>query len=353
MTAHEDPRTTAADDLDWHLGRRRTLLSATLTVVAGAMTVAAMVPLLSVLGMLVYRGGQRLTPQLFTELPPAAGMDGGGIGNAVVGTLLMVGIAAALSVPFGVLGAVFLAEFGPDSRLAGAVRFVAKVLSGLPSVLAGLFAYAAVVVVTGTYSALAGGAALAVLMVPMVLLTAEQAEELDLDMLDGRDHAHIGYQKINKSTGEVVPQSEIVKGFEVSDGKYVVLTPDDLKSANPKATQSVDIVAFVSRDEIPLLFYAKPYYVSPLKGSDKAYGLLRDALAASRQVGLAQIVIHTRQHMAVVYPHEGSIVVQLLRYAHELKEPDDAGVKNVPHAAKGSRAPEFTMAQQLIDSMVA
>ena len=185
------------------------------------------------------------------------------------------------------------------------------------------------------------------------LLTAEQAEELDLDMLDRRDHAHIGYQKINKSTGEVVAQSDIVKGFEVSDGHYVVLTPDDLKSANPKATQTVDIVAFVEQNEIPLIYYAKPYYVSPLKGSDKAYGLLRDALAASKQVGLAQIVIHTRQHMAVVYPYEGSIVVQLLRYAHELKQPDDAGVKHVAHAARSSRAPEFTMAQQLIDSMVA
>ena len=176
MIAHDDPQAApAADELTWRLGHRRTLLSAALTVVAGAMTVAAMVPLLSVLGMLIYRGGQRLSPRLFTELPPAAGMEGGGVGNAVVGTLLMVAIGAALSVPFGILAAVFLAEFGPDTRLAGAVRFVAKVLSGLPSVLAGLFAYAAVVLVTGTYSALAGGAALAVLMLPMVLLTAEQA----------------------------------------------------------------------------------------------------------------------------------------------------------------------------------
>ncbi|MEO7358932.1 MAG: Ku protein, partial [Gemmatimonadaceae bacterium] len=166
-----------------------------------------------------------------------------------------------------------------------------------------------------------------------------------------RDNAHIGYQKINNSTGEVVVQADIVKGFEVSDGKYVVLTPDDLKSANPKATQTVDIVAFVARDDIPLIFYAKPYYVSPMKGSDKAYALLRDALTASKQVGIAQIVIHTRQHMAVVYPYEESIVVQLLRYAHELKEPSDAGVKHVAHMAKSSKAPEFTMAQQLIDSM--
>lgn len=184
------------------------------------------------------------------------------------------------------------------------------------------------------------------------LLTAEKTEDLDLDMLDRRDHAHIGYQKINKSTGDVVPNTEIVKGFEVSDGKYVVLTPDDLKSANPKATQTVDIVTFVSRDDIPLAFYAKPYYVSPLKGSDKAYALLRDALMDSKQVGIAQIVIHTRQHMAVVYPYEESIVVQLLRYAHELKQPEDAGVKHVAHSTKAARGPEFAMAKQLIDSMV-
>ena len=184
------------------------------------------------------------------------------------------------------------------------------------------------------------------------LLTAERAEELDLDMLDKRDHARIGYQKINKSTGEVVAQTDIVKGFEISDGKYVVVTPEDLKAANPKATQSIDIVGFVAAADIPLFFYAKPYYVSPLKGSDKAYALLRDALAASEQVGLAQIVIHTRQHMAAVYPYEGVMVVQLLRYAHELKEPDDAGVKSIPHTAKSSKAPEFTMAQQLINSML-
>lgn len=184
------------------------------------------------------------------------------------------------------------------------------------------------------------------------LLTAEKTEELDLDMLDKRDHARIGYQKINKSTGEVVAQSDIVKGFEVGDGKYVVLTPDDLKAANPKATQSVDIVGFVAADAIPLYYYAKPYYVSPTKGSDKAYGLLRDALAASKQVGIAQIVIHTRQHPAVVYPHDDAIVVQLLRYQHELKDAETAGVKHVARIPKGARAPEFTMAQQLIDSMV-
>jgi phosphate transport system permease protein len=153
----------------------RTLFNLAMSVVTAILAVLAMVPLFSVLAMLLWRGGKRISLALFTELPPAAGMVGGGIGNALVGTLLMVGIAALISVPFGILAAVYLAEFCPDSKTAAAVRFTAKVLAGLPSVLAGLFAYAAVVLVTGKYSALAGGVALALLMLPIILLTAEQA----------------------------------------------------------------------------------------------------------------------------------------------------------------------------------
>jgi phosphate transport system permease protein len=125
--------------------------------------------------MLLYEGGQRLGLGLFIELPPAAGMDGGGIGNAILGTLLMVGIASLIAVPLGILGAVYTSEFGPETTVAAVVRFAVKVLSGLPSVLAGLFAYAAVVLWMGQYSAIAGGVALSILMVPTVLLTAEQA----------------------------------------------------------------------------------------------------------------------------------------------------------------------------------
>jgi phosphate transport system permease protein len=162
-------------DLARRLRKPRTLFSAAMSVIAGVMAVMAMIPLVSVLVMLIWRGGQRLSLDLFTQLPPAAGMKAGGIGNALLGTLLMIGIAAVMGVPIGILAAIFLAEFGPKSRTATVVRFVAKVLSGLPSVLAGLFAYAAVVIVTGTYSAPAGGVALAILMLPTVLLTAEQA----------------------------------------------------------------------------------------------------------------------------------------------------------------------------------
>ncbi|HYY70500.1 MAG TPA: phosphate ABC transporter permease PstA [Terriglobales bacterium] len=156
----------------------RTLLSTLLSVVTAVATVIACVPLFSVLIMLLWRGGAKLSWQLFVELPPTAFEEGGGFGNAILGTVVMVGIAALLSVPFGVLAAVFLAEFGPESRMASAVRFCAKTLTGLPSILAGVFAYAAVVLATGTYSAPAGGVALALLMLPTVMLTAEEAMKM-------------------------------------------------------------------------------------------------------------------------------------------------------------------------------
>jgi len=154
---------------------RRALRSLLLTVGAWICALLAAVPLVSVLYMLLVRGGARLHWELFTQLPPAGFEMGGGFGNAVVGTLVMVGIGALLSVPLGILAAVFLAELGPESRLASAARFGAKTMTGLPSILAGVFAYAAVVLLTGSYSAPAGGIALALLMLPTVMLTAEEA----------------------------------------------------------------------------------------------------------------------------------------------------------------------------------
>src|SRR4029453_9971191 len=162
-------------DLSRSLRRPRSLFSWAMSVITGAMTIAALVPLVSVLYLLITRGGTLLGRSVFTELPPAAMAPGGGFGNAIVGTVGMVGIAAAISVPFGILAAIFIAEFGSDSRTATAVRFCAKVLTGFASILAGVFAFSAIVVLTGGFSAPAGGVALAVLMVPTVLLTAEEA----------------------------------------------------------------------------------------------------------------------------------------------------------------------------------
>jgi phosphate transport system permease protein len=153
----------------------RALRSLLLTSGAWAAALVAAVPLVSVLYMLIVRGGSRLGWELFVELPPAGFEMGGGFGNAIVGTLVVVGIASLIAIPVGVLAAVFLAELGPDRPLTRAARFATKTLTGLPSILAGVFAYAVVVLLTGTYSAPAGGIALAVLMLPTVVLTAEEA----------------------------------------------------------------------------------------------------------------------------------------------------------------------------------
>ena len=154
---------------------RRALSNALLTIGAWIAALLASVPLVSVLYMLIVEGGSRLSLTLFTELPPAGFELGGGFGNAIVGTLVMVAIAALISIPVGVLAAVYLSELGPNSRLGQTSRFLAKVLTGFPSILAGVFVYAVVVLAMGTYSAIAGGVSLAILMLPTVVLTAEEA----------------------------------------------------------------------------------------------------------------------------------------------------------------------------------
>jgi phosphate transport system permease protein len=162
-------------DLEKHLLRPRTLMSGLLSGLVGVMTILALIPLFSVVWMLVWRGGHRLGLLCFTELPPAALEAGGGFGNAIAGSVIIVALATIASVPVGILSAVFLAESSPGNRLAQAVRFAAKVLTGFPSILAGVFAYGAIVLVTGGFSAVAGAIAVSILMLPTILLTAEDA----------------------------------------------------------------------------------------------------------------------------------------------------------------------------------
>lgn len=166
----------------------RALRSILLTTITWVSALLASVPLFSVLYMLITRGGARLSMEVFTELPPAGFEMGGGFGNALVGTFVMVGIAALIAIPVGIMAAIFLAELGPQSKLANSARFAAKTLTGLPSILAGVFAYAMVVLTTGSYSAPAGGVALAVLMLPIVVLTAEEAMKMVPKIM--KDAAH-------------------------------------------------------------------------------------------------------------------------------------------------------------------
>lgn len=169
---------------------RRAIVNRVLNVLCVILALLTFVPLVSIIFLLLKKGLPLLNWQIFTQLPPAAGMTGGGFGNAVVGTLAMVGIALAIAVPLGVLGAIFANEYAPHSKLAHAVRFVAKLLTGIPSIICGVFAYAVIVLPTGPivllchqlgipfdggFSAWAGGFALAILILPTIILTSEQA----------------------------------------------------------------------------------------------------------------------------------------------------------------------------------
>src|SRR5262245_61908696 len=160
--------------LERSLRRPRTLINFLLSAIVTAMTLFSLIPLFSVILMLLWRGGQKLSLAVFTQLPPAALEQGGGFGNAIIGTLIIVALAVVASVPVGLLTAIYLAQVD-QSRLATTVRFCAKVLTGFPSILAGVFAYGAIVLATGGYSAFAGAMSLSILMLPTIVLTSEDA----------------------------------------------------------------------------------------------------------------------------------------------------------------------------------
>ena len=153
----------------------RSLGNRLLTGLCIALSFAALIPLASILYLVAKNGLPLLDWSIFSQLPPAAGMTGGGFGNAVVGTLIMVGLGLGLSAPPAILAAIYICEYEPNGRLAAITRFTAKLLTGIPSIICGVFAFAAVVLATGKFSAFAGGVALAVLMLPTILLTSEQA----------------------------------------------------------------------------------------------------------------------------------------------------------------------------------
>jgi len=187
--------------------------------------------------------------------------------------------------------------------------------------------------------------------VPVELFSAEKrSSELDLTMLDKRDLAPVGYKRYNKSTGEDVPWAEIVKGYEYDDDKYVVLSDEDFRRANVDASKTVDIQAFVDLKDIPPLFFETPYYLAPGKRGEKAYALLRDAMKKAGKAGIATVVIRTRQYLAAVMPQDDVLLMDTLRYAGEIKGPEELGVPNGALHHKVS-AKEVDMALRLIEDM--
>jgi DNA end-binding protein Ku len=183
--------------------------------------------------------------------------------------------------------------------------------------------------------------------IPIALYPATRREELKFRLLRKTDLSPVNYKRVAEKDGKEVPWDQIVKGYEYEKGKYVVLKDEDFQRVDIEATQTVDIQDFVELDEIDPIFFYKPYYLEPQKGGDKAYALLRDALKDSKKVGVAKVVIKTREYLAGVKPEDGALVLELMHFADELA---DASKLHVPKRVEVGKR-EMTMAKSLIDSM--
>src|SRR5439155_8668103 len=183
--------------------------------------------------------------------------------------------------------------------------------------------------------------------IPVKLYSAEASSRLDFDLLDKRDFSRVRYRRVNEKTGREVPWDQIVKGYEYDKGEYVVLKNEDFQRVDVEATQTVDIQDFVKQEEVDPVFFYKPYYLEPQKGGDKAYALLRDALKKSGKIGIAKVVIKTREYLASVKPEDGALVLELMHFAEELA---DTNKLHVPKKVELCKR-EMDMATALIDSM--
>ena len=187
--------------------------------------------------------------------------------------------------------------------------------------------------------------------IPVELYPAETSQRLDLDILDRRDCAAVGYKLYNKQTGKDIERKDTVKGYQYERGKYVVLSEEDLKRANVEATQTIDIQSFVDASEVSPLYFEQPYYLAPSRGGDKVYVLLRETLKKAGKIGIAQIVIRTKQHLAALMPVDDVIVLNILRYQEEIRSLEGIALPD----AKSKRATvtdkEIRMALSLLEDM--
>jgi len=198
-----------------------------------------------------------------------------------------------------------------------------------------------------------GSISFGLVSIPVGLFSAETRDEISFRQLDKKNLSPVGYKKYNKQTGKEVELDDIVKGYEYEDERYVLISDEDLKRAHPGTTQTVDITDFVNLDDIDPEYFDKPYYLAPLKKNAKAYALLREALKRSGKVGIAKVVIRSREYLGAVIPHNEVLVLEILRYPHEIRGVDDLELPGDELEKMGVTDREVKMAEMLIDGMTA
>jgi DNA end-binding protein Ku len=198
-----------------------------------------------------------------------------------------------------------------------------------------------------------GAISFGLVTIPVALVTAEnKASELAFHQLDRRTMSRVKQQRVAEASGEAVPWDDIVKGYEYASGSYVVLEPSEIEAANPRATHTIDIVAVVCRDCIDPPYFTQPYYVVPEATGRKAYALLREVLRKNGQVAVAHVVIRTRQYLAALFPEGPALVLDLLRYADELRGPDDLDLPPEDLTESAITDKELALADQLVSALV-
>ncbi|CRM79259.1 MULTISPECIES: Ku protein [Pseudomonas] len=188
--------------------------------------------------------------------------------------------------------------------------------------------------------------------IPVSLVSATSSQGVDFDWLDKRSMDPVGYKRINKTTGKEVTKENIVKGVAFEKGRYVVLSEEEIRSAHPKSTQTIEIIAFVASDQIPLQNIDTPYFLAPDKRGGKVYALLRETLKKTSKVALANVVLHTKQHLAALMPLDSALILVMLRWPAEVRSLDDLELGSdvtKPTLAKG----ELDMAKRLVEDMSA
>jgi DNA end-binding protein Ku len=195
-----------------------------------------------------------------------------------------------------------------------------------------------------------GAISFSLIHIPVSLHTAARAHEIDLNLLDKRDFAPVGYQRYNKSSGKVVDWNDVVKGYEYEKGEYVVLTDEDFRRANVEASRTIDIQTFVKRDAISPYYFDTPYFLVPDKNGERVYALLREALEQSQRLAVATFVLRSRQHIAALMPVDKIIVLNTLRYQEEIQPHPDVAAA-AAKKTNGASEKELQMALKLIEEM--